>query len=53
MDKRVRNIMLITSSILAVAGVTYYFYSRKREKELTKAYEEQIQQLTEQYQVFN
>jgi hypothetical protein len=53
MEKRTIKLILITSSILAVAGVSYYFYSRKREKELTKAYEMQIQELTKKYEVFN
>jgi uncharacterized protein YneF (UPF0154 family) len=54
--KKSQKIILIITSVLAVAGVGYYIYSKQREKRLAKIYEESINQMVEEYganQIFN
>ena len=37
MDKRTQNILIITTSVVALLGVGYFIYSKQQEKKRTEA----------------
>lgn len=53
MDKRTQNILIITTSVVAVLGIGFLVYSRIQEKKRTEALIKSVDELTKKYQVFN
>jgi len=53
MDKRTQNILIVTTSVVALLGVGYFIYSRQQEKKRTEALIKSVNELTAKYQVFN
>ena len=47
------KIIIWSASIIALAGVGYYFYNRQQNKKYAEIYQKSIKQMTTQYQVFN
>jgi flagellar basal body-associated protein FliL len=52
MDNKTRNIILITTSVLAIAGISYYIYSKQQEKKMAAIYKQSIEEMAQQYQIF-
>ena len=50
MDVKSQRILIITVSLIAVAGVAYFLYQRRRETEILK---QSVEKMTEEYDVFN
>jgi hypothetical protein len=53
MNPNTQKILLITTSVLALGGIAYYIYSKQQEKKMAAIYKKSIDEITQQYQVFN
>lgn len=53
MDKRTQNILIITTSVVALLGVGYFIYSKQQEKKRTEELIRSVNELTQKYEVFN
>jgi hypothetical protein len=52
MDKRTSRILLVVSSIIALGGIGYFIYSKRREKKMAEIYQKSIQDMANKYQIF-
>ena len=53
MEKKTINILLIVSSVIALGGIGYYIYSRQQQKKMAEIYRKSIEEMANQYQIFN
>lgn len=53
MDKKTSRILLIVTSIIAIAGIGYFIYSKRQEKKMAEIYKKSIEDMAQQYQIFN
>jgi hypothetical protein len=52
MDKRTSRILLVVSSIIALGGIAYFIYSKRKEKKMAEIYQKSIKDMANQYQIF-
>lgn len=52
MDKKTSRILLVVSSIIALAGIGYFIYSKRQEKKMAEIYKRSIDEMAQQYQIF-
>lgn len=53
MDAKSKKILFVTVSVIAVAGIGYFIYAQQQQKKIAKILEKSVDEMTQQYQVFN
>lgn len=51
--QKTTKILLIVTSVLALGGIAYYIYIEQQKKKITKILENSVENIVNQYDVFN
>jgi hypothetical protein len=53
MEAKTQRVLIITMGLIALAGVGFFFYSQQKTKKEAKILEESVNDMTQQYDIFN
>ena len=53
MEKRTTRILLIVSGVIALGGISYYIYIEQQKKKYTKIVVNSLNEMSENYDIFN